>query len=113
VAGELFKEMAGVNLVNVPYRGNYLPDLLSGQVQASFTPILQSLGYIKAGKLRALAVTGATRSESLPDVPAAMEFVPGSTKPMFGTRSARPRRRRWKSSNNSTKRSTPCSWIRQ
>src|SRR5215831_762641 len=63
--------------VNVPYRGNYLPDLLSGQVQASFTPILQTLGYIKAGKLRALAVTGATRSESLPDVPAAMEFVPG------------------------------------
>ena len=77
VAGELFKEMAGVNLVNVPYRGSYLPDLLSGQVQASFTPILQSLSYINAGKLRALAVTGATRSESLPDVPAAAEFVPG------------------------------------
>ena len=77
VAGELFKEMAGVNLVNVPYRGSYLPDLLSGQVQASFTPILQSVEYIKAGKLRALAVTGATRSASLPDVPAAAEFVPG------------------------------------
>src|SRR5262245_48296213 len=77
VAGELFKAMAGVNLVNVPYRGSYLPDLISGQVQASFTPILQSLGYIKAGKLRALAVTGATRSASLPDVPAAVEFVPG------------------------------------
>src|SRR5262249_11568368 len=55
VAGELFKEMAGVNLVNVPYCGSYLPDLLSGQVQASFTPILQSVEYIKAGKLRALA----------------------------------------------------------
>src|SRR6516162_10750203 len=77
VAGELFKAMAGVDLVNVPYRGNYLPDLLSGQVQASFTPILQSLGYIKAGRLRALAVTGAARSQSLPDVPAAAEFVPG------------------------------------
>jgi len=77
VAGELFKEMAGVNLVNVPYRGSYLPDLLSGQVQASFTPILQSLSYINAGKLRALAVTGATRSESLPGIPAAAEFVPG------------------------------------
>ena len=77
VAGELFKEMAGVNLVNVPYRGSYLPDLLSGQVQASFTPILQSVEYIKAGKLRALAVTGATRSASLPDVAAAAEFVPG------------------------------------
>src|SRR5262249_15222377 len=50
VAGELFKAMAGVDLVNVPYRGSYLPDLISGQVQASFTPILQSLGYIKAGK---------------------------------------------------------------
>jgi len=77
VAGELFKEMAGVNLVNVPYRGSYLPDLLSGQVQASFTPILQSLSYINAGQLRALAVTGATRSASLPGVPAAAEFVPG------------------------------------
>ena len=77
VAGELFNEMAGVKLVNVPYRGSYLPDLLSGQVQASFTPILQSLSYINAGKLRALAVTGATRSQSLPDVPAAAEFVPG------------------------------------
>src|SRR5207253_5800086 len=59
VAGELFKAMAGINLTNVPYRGNYLPDLISGQVQASFTPILQSIEYIKAGKLRALAVTGA------------------------------------------------------
>ena len=77
VAGELFKQMAGVNLVNVPYRSNYLPDLLSGQVQASFTPILQSIGYIRAGKLRALAVTGAKRSPSLPDVPTAAEFVPG------------------------------------
>ena len=77
VAGELFKAMAGIKLVNVPYRGNYLPDLLSGQVQASFTPILQSLEYIKAGKLRALAVTGATRWDSLPNVPTAAEFVPG------------------------------------
>jgi tripartite-type tricarboxylate transporter receptor subunit TctC len=77
VAGELFKEMAGVNLVNVPYRSNYLPDLLSGQVQASFTPILQSVGYIRSGTLRALAVTGAARSDSLPGVPTAAEFVPG------------------------------------
>ena len=77
VAGELFNEMAGVKLVNVPYRGSYLPDLLSGQVQASFTPILQSLEYIKAGKLRALAVTGATRWGSLPGVPTAAELVPG------------------------------------
>jgi len=77
VAGELFKQMAGVNLVNVPYRSSYMPDLISGQVQAAFPPILQSLEYIKAGRLRALAVTGATRSESLPGIPAAAEFVPG------------------------------------
>ena len=77
VAGELFKQMAGVNIVNVPYRSNYLPDLLSGQVQASFTPILQSIQYIRAGKLRGLAVTDAKRSNSLPDVPTVAEFVPG------------------------------------
>ena len=77
VAGELFKQMAGINLVNVPYRSNYMPDLISGQVQAAFTPILQSVEHIRAGTLRALAVTGATRSESLPGIPAAAEFVPG------------------------------------
>jgi tripartite-type tricarboxylate transporter receptor subunit TctC len=77
VAGELFKVMAGVNLVNVPYRSSYLPDLLSGQVQASFSPILQTVGYIRAGKLRALAVTSATPSAALPGIPAAAEFVPG------------------------------------
>jgi tripartite-type tricarboxylate transporter receptor subunit TctC len=77
VAGELFNMMAGVHLVNVPYRSNYLPDLLAGQVQASFTPILQSLGYIKAGKLRPLAVTDAARSPVLPDVPTIGEFLAG------------------------------------
>jgi tripartite-type tricarboxylate transporter receptor subunit TctC len=77
VAGELFNSMAGVHLVNVPYRSNYLPDLLSGQVQASFTPILQSLNFIKAGKLRALAVTDANRSKVLPDIPTIGEFLPG------------------------------------
>jgi tripartite-type tricarboxylate transporter receptor subunit TctC len=77
VAGELFNSMAGVRLVNVPYRSNYLPDLLSGQVQASFTPILQSLNFIKAGKLRALAVTDANRSKVLPDIPTIREFLPG------------------------------------
>jgi tripartite-type tricarboxylate transporter receptor subunit TctC len=77
VAGELFKMMAGVNLVNVPYRSSYLPDLLGGQVQAGFTPILQSVGYIRAGKLRALAVTGVGLSDALPGVPNAAEFVPG------------------------------------
>jgi tripartite-type tricarboxylate transporter receptor subunit TctC len=77
VAGELFKAMAGVDLTNVPYKSSYLPDLLSGQVQASFTPIAQTINFIRAGKLRAIAVTGATRSDVLPDVPAANEFVPG------------------------------------
>jgi tripartite-type tricarboxylate transporter receptor subunit TctC len=77
VAGELFKAMAGVDLINIPYKSSYLPDLLSGQVQASFTPIAQSINFIRAGKLRAIAVTGSTRSDVLPDVPAAAEFVPG------------------------------------
>jgi tripartite-type tricarboxylate transporter receptor subunit TctC len=77
VAGELFKMLAKVNLVNVPYRNSYIPDLLSGQVQAGFTPILQTLSYIKAGKLRALAVTGVPHSDVLPDVPNAAQFVPG------------------------------------
>jgi len=77
VAGELFKAMAGINIVNVPYRSSYLPDLLAGQVQAGFTPILQSIAYIRAGTLRALAVTGVGHSSALPDVPNASEFVPG------------------------------------
>ena len=77
VAGELFKAMAGVDLTNVPYKSSYLPDLLSGQVQASFTPIAQTISFIRAGKLRAVAVTGERRSDVLPDVPAANEFVPG------------------------------------
>jgi tripartite-type tricarboxylate transporter receptor subunit TctC len=77
VAGELFNSMAGVQLVNVPYRGSYLPDLLSGQVQCSFTPVLQTINFIRAGKLRALAVTDDTRSKVLPDVPTIAEVVPG------------------------------------
>jgi len=77
VAGELFKFMAGVDLVHVPYRGNYLPDLLGGQVQASFSPIPQSIEFIRAGKLRALAVTGVTRSDALADTPTIAALVPG------------------------------------
>jgi tripartite-type tricarboxylate transporter receptor subunit TctC len=79
VAGELFKMMAGVDMVHVPYRGTgpALTDLLGGQVQVYFDAIPASLEHIKAGKLRALAVTTATRSEVLPDVPALSEFVPG------------------------------------
>ena len=71
VAGELFRLMTGIDLVHIAYHSNYLPDLMSGQVQASFSPVAQSIEFIKAGKLRPLAVTSATRLEALPDVPAA------------------------------------------
>jgi tripartite-type tricarboxylate transporter receptor subunit TctC len=78
VAGELFKLMTGVNLVHVPYRGTApaLTDLLGGQVQVLLGSIA-SIEYARAGKLRALAVTTATRSEALPDLPTVGEFVPG------------------------------------
>ena len=77
VAGELFKQMAGIDIVNVPYRNSYIPDLLSGQVQASFSPVLQIIAHIRGGKLKALAVTSAKRLDSLPGVPTVAEFVPG------------------------------------
>jgi tripartite-type tricarboxylate transporter receptor subunit TctC len=79
VAGELFKMMTGVNLVHVPYRGGTpaLADMLGGQVHVMFSYISQTIGYIKAGKLRALAVTAATRLEVLPDIPTVGDFVPG------------------------------------
>src|SRR5262245_59476175 len=77
VFGELFKMMTGINLVHVPYRGGYLPDLLSGQVQVVFGAIPTSIQYIRGGMLRALAVTTATRSDVLPDVPTLLEFLPG------------------------------------
>ena len=79
VSGELFKMMTGVNMVHVPYRGGApaVADLLAGQVQVNFDVLLESIEYIRAGKLRALAVTTATRSEALPDIPTVGEFVPG------------------------------------
>jgi tripartite-type tricarboxylate transporter receptor subunit TctC len=77
VFGELFKIMAGVDLVHVPYRGSFLPDLLGGQVQVAFGPIAQSAELIRTGKLRALAVTTASRSTALPDIPTVGEFVSG------------------------------------
>ena len=77
VFGELFKMMAGVEILHIPYRGSFLSDLLGGQVQLVFGPISQLLEYIRAGKLRALAVTTANRQAVLPDVPAVREFLPG------------------------------------
>jgi tripartite-type tricarboxylate transporter receptor subunit TctC len=79
VAGELFKMMAGVDLVHVPYRGGgpALIDLLGGQVQVMFTIMLSSIEYIRAGKLRPLAVTTATRSDALPDLPTVGDLLPG------------------------------------
>lgn len=77
VNAELFKMMTGVNLVHVPYSTSFMPDLLSGQVQTSFLPIPLVIGNIRAGKLRALAVTSATPSAVLPGIPPVTEFVPG------------------------------------
>jgi tripartite-type tricarboxylate transporter receptor subunit TctC len=79
VAGELFQMMVRISLVHVPYRGMApaLTDLLGGQVQVAFSSLTAAIEYIKAGKLRALAVTTATRSDALPDIPTADEFVPG------------------------------------
>ena len=77
VAGELFKMMTGVEMLHVPYRGSYFSDLLGGQVQVVFTPLPAAIGYIRAGTLRALAVTSATRSDALPNIPTVGEFVPG------------------------------------
>jgi tripartite-type tricarboxylate transporter receptor subunit TctC len=79
MAGELFKIMTGVDMVHVAYRGSppALTDLLAGQVQMMFSPLSSSIEYVKAGKLRGLAVTSAARSEVLPDLPTVGESVPG------------------------------------
>ena len=75
--GELFRMMAHVDMVHVPYKGSYVPDLLSGQVQVVFSPIPTVIAHIKSEKLRALAVTSAKRSVALPDVPPVADTVPG------------------------------------
>jgi tripartite-type tricarboxylate transporter receptor subunit TctC len=79
VSGELFKMMTGVSMVHVPYRGGApaLTDMISGQVQVMFDNLPTSLEFIRAGKLRALAVTTETRSELPPDLPTVGDFVPG------------------------------------
>ena len=77
IFGELFKEMAHVDLVHVPYRSSFLPDLLSGQVQVAFMAAPAAMGNIQAGRLRALGVTTGARVALLPDIPALGEFVSG------------------------------------
>jgi tripartite-type tricarboxylate transporter receptor subunit TctC len=77
LAGELFMTMTGVQLVPVHYRSSYVPDMLAGQVQVVFSPVPTTIEHVRAGKLRALAVTSRTRSQALPDVPTIDEFVPG------------------------------------
>ena len=79
VAGELFKMMAGVDMIHVPYRGGApaLTDLIGGQVQMTFADITSSIEYVKAGKLRALAVSSVFRSDALPEVPPLADSLPG------------------------------------
>jgi tripartite-type tricarboxylate transporter receptor subunit TctC len=79
MAGELFKFMTGIEMTHVAYRGSApaITDLLGGQVQVYFAPISASIAYVRAGKLRALAVTTASRAEALPDIPTVSDFVPG------------------------------------
>ena len=97
VAGELFNMMAGVKLTHIPYRSSQFPDLLSGQVQITFNPLPSSLDFIRAGKLRGLALTGATRSDALPNLRRSANFC-RATRPPRGSESGRPRLRRpWSS----------------
>jgi tripartite-type tricarboxylate transporter receptor subunit TctC len=105
VTGELFKMMAGVDMVHVPYRsaGPALTDLLGGQVQVMFASTVSSIEYVRAGRLHALAVTTATRSEVLPDVPTVGEFVPGYEASGWVGIGA-PKKRPSKSSTSSTRR---------
>src|SRR5260370_7145625 len=79
MSGELFKMMAGIDLLHVPYRGQVpaLTDLLGGQVQVDFATMPPSIGYVRAGTLRALAVTSSKRSEALPSVPTIGDVLPG------------------------------------
>jgi tripartite-type tricarboxylate transporter receptor subunit TctC len=112
MTGELFKMMAGVDMVHVPYRGGgpALVDLLSGQVQVMFPTMSSSIGYVRAGKLRALAVTTATRSEALPQTPTVSDFVSGF-EATSGPASARLKTRPLRSSKSSTGRLTSLSLI--
>jgi tripartite-type tricarboxylate transporter receptor subunit TctC len=107
ISGELFKMMAGVDLVHVPYRGGApaMTDLISGQVQVMFVSVAQSIEYVRANKLRALAVSSATRLDTLPDIPTVGETVPGY-ETVFGEVSQRRRPRHLKSLRPLTGKST-------
>jgi len=92
VSGELFKMMAGVDMLHVPYRGSApaLTDLIAGHVQVMFDAVSSSIAFIRAGQVRALAVTTATRLEALPDLPTVGDFVPGyEASAWFGVRAPR------------------------
>ena len=106
VAGELFKMMAGVNLVHVPYRGDApaLVDLMGGQIQVMFDLTAAALPFIKAGKIRGVAVTSATRTPALPDLPPISDSCP-ATRRRRSKASPRRRPRRPRSSTSSTRRS--------
>jgi tripartite-type tricarboxylate transporter receptor subunit TctC len=77
LSGEMFKAMTGVDMIHIPYRADVFSDLISGQVQVYFGAMAASIEYIRAGRLRAVAVTTATRLAALPDLPTVGEFVPG------------------------------------
>jgi len=77
LSGELFKMMTGLDIVHVPYRTNFLPDLIAGRVQVAFTAVGSVLGYLQSGEVRLLGVTSAARMDVIPDIPAIGEFVPG------------------------------------
>jgi tripartite-type tricarboxylate transporter receptor subunit TctC len=77
VACELFKMMTGTDMVQVPYKGSYMTDLLGGQIPIAFAPIVQIIEDVRASKLIALGVTTPTRSDAAPNIPAIAEFVPG------------------------------------
>jgi tripartite-type tricarboxylate transporter receptor subunit TctC len=77
MAAELFKMMAGVDLVHVPYHSSFMPDLINGRVQVAFTPIPLTISSIRAGQVRAIAVTSKTTADALPGIPPIAQFVPG------------------------------------
>ena len=112
LAGELFKVMTGAQLVHVAYRGDgpAMTDLIGGQVQVGFATMTASIQHIRADRLRALAVTTATRSQALPDIPTVADFIPGyEASSWFGIAAPRRRIRPWRSWMPSTGKPTQAS----